>query len=113
MSKQQLSKKEKIERLTLKYFYIQKFQEVLIFLGSVFFLTVFPYGLGRTVPYCRLTLSGGKTVCGVFDYWSYGVLILCLLFFFLIVLYVVIRAIQLWIKSNYKKARKRAMKEIK
>lgn len=104
----------KLYRLTWKYFWQQKVKEVSLLILITGSITLLPYYLGRLA----LLIFGKEKICKISGLDSYN----CILrydhlwdigFIVLLIILIIILVIYQWIKSNWKKAKRRAEKEIK
>jgi formate-dependent nitrite reductase membrane component NrfD len=108
--------KQKLKSLTYKYFWQQKFKEVGLFFGipilSIGVLYLFSY-FGRWVENLwgdSFSISSNITFWQHIGYGGLGILYFALISFFIIL---IIGVFLKWIDSNWEKANKRAMEELK
>jgi hypothetical protein len=111
--------KQKLKSLTYKYFWQQKFKEVGLFFGiptlSIGVLYLFSY-FGRWVNLIFIKCGGDLVIKNNITFFEHiingfvGVVFACGI---LIILYCIYELAKGWIKSNWNKANKRAMEELK
>ena len=119
-------KKDKIRKLTWNFFWKQKVKEIMLFFGVVSFVYFFGF-LGRFLDlkaskifpalYGNPPVFLLKSANGFFAHLIYGAAALIILGGVIYILYLIFGAfyilIESWIKSNWEKATKRALEEIK
>jgi len=99
-------KNKKLKELTWKYFCQQKLYEVSKFIGILLAIIFIPYVIGSTLN----SLIGGIYYV---DYWPIGLIILLLIVGSCLIIYLLSFIVKDWIKSNWKKARERAMEDLR
>lgn len=106
-----------LRSLTWKYFWQQKFKEVLGFLGIVLLFVLLPFVLGHFVgdnqsSMCAMNGAPYGDVefeCNIFFQWMEGFFYIVVSFMIIFVLYMIISQ---WISNNWEKAESRARKEL-
>ena len=104
-------KQEQIKSLTWKYFWEQKLKEIGRGIGIAFLFTIVPYFIGILVG---VEFLGECTyefyfACVIIANWMVGLIFLIIGGGIFTLIFVVLRD---WIKSNWKKAKKRAIEKI-
>ena len=115
-----MNKQEKIQAQTWKYFWEQKIKEITKFIGVICGTIFLPFFIGKFLEYtlgnamaCSLFIEHNMGMCeiGYFDMWGGGVLFLLILTCFILIILLIHGWVRDWLKSNWKKARKRARKK--
>lgn len=107
---------DEIKQKANKYFIKQKLLETTAGLGGLFGLTIIPYYLGRWLAKFNLVLcetnSLGECISKptILGYWFSGLVYIVILGFLGLML---VMSIRTWLKNNWRKARSRAVSEIR
>lgn len=117
-----MNKQQKIKQLTWNYFWKQKIKEVLLFILSVTGIIFIPFYIGKLMSYrfgTKFTywfcctneeMATGFCKISLMDLWGLGFLTL---FSFFGSIFIIFYFGKMWIKSNWKKAKAKAKRDMK